>query len=144
MIPINPTSLLDALLTGGIPGFLQSRMPRAEQGPFPTSFDVDQYGYPSEQVEDHIRMIPYTRAREWLHDVFPDLWRTLPSASIKVHSVRDAYTVEPRMTKHIRIATGGWSGCESIVNAVLDHFALQVYLTEQRCGGGYTFEVPDR
>ena len=133
------SDLLDALLTGRAPSSLHSRMARQAEGTYPTDLEVEG-AYPSEEKVEEIRLIAWKDARRWLHDEFPRLWASV--------SFRDGVDVEETTSTagqpalKIRVATGGWSGCEDVIDAVLSHFALRHYLRETLSGGAYTFIVP--
>jgi hypothetical protein len=132
--------LLDALLTRKIPSsIVGDPLPRVHEGTYPTDLEIDGDGYPNEDRVDEIGMVAMVDARRWLHDEFSELWASIPSAGISGREVQDTMG---RAAKEIRIATGGWSGCESVIDAVLKHVMMARYCTERRVGGGYTFVVP--
>lgn len=127
--------LLRALVLGEVPPSIRgSRFPRIERGAYPTDLRVED-GSPDEAAVEEIRMLSFRDARRWLYDVFPDLWPTLgPCAGMSV--------VDVGVERTIRVSTGGWSGCEEVIEAVLSHPALASYCEERRRGGGYTFVLP--
>lgn len=126
---------MDSLLTQQTPDAVKgSFLPRVREGTFPTSLDVCQDGYPSGAKVEEITLIAGVRCREWLHDVFPDLWASVSYGHVEVTDTEDERT--------IYVATGGWSGCEQVINAVRQHFFLRAYLDTSTRGGGYTFVVP--
>lgn len=130
--------LLDALLTRQTPESLRSRLARTREGTYPTTLDVED-GYPSEERVEEIRMVAAVDARRWLHDEFPFLWGSLPCGSVEVREAKD---IVDRPARRIRVATGGWSGCEDVIYAVLGHFMMATYCKERHSGGAYVFVVP--
>lgn len=127
--------LLDALLTGGIPSsILGNPLPRVRNGAYPTDLDVDADGYPDDDRIDEVAMVAMMDARRWLHDELPHLWDSIRRGRV---STRETFG-----GKEIHVYTGGWSGCESLINAVLKHIMMARYCKEQTRGGGYTFVVP--
>lgn len=131
--------LLRALLTRGVPGSLQSHIPRTREGAYPLHLGIDDDGYPSEDKVEEIRLVSFRDAPRWLHDEFPRLWRSLgPCARIDVSETTDLMDL-PALKFYV--ATGGWSGCESVIYAVLGHPILSSYCRERRSGGGYTFVI---
>lgn len=132
------------ILAGGQPvvrialaTFCRGRI-RTDRGAFPLDMEIDD-GYPSDAKVDEIACVSIRDARRWLRDVMPEAINALPCGGAEVEPfVSDFGRRELRITVH----TGGWSGVESIVYAVLDHMIMRQYLTEQRRGGRYVFEIP--
>lgn len=132
-------NILEALLTGNVPESLLSRGARQHEGTYPLTLDAEG-GYPSEQRVEEITMIAWVDARRWLHDEFPRLWKSLNACGyIEVEETTD---IMDKPALRIYVATGGWSGCEEVIEAMLGHFWIRHYLRETRSGGGYTFIVP--
>lgn len=131
------SDLLDSLLLGGrLPTSVRgSTLPRVREGAFPTELEVDQHGYPSDAKVEEISLVAGVRCREWLHDVLPEVWKTI--GCYGTVQVKDG--TEDR---EIYLATGGWSGCESVIHAVLGNLFMRNYCTTRSAGGGYTFIVP--
>jgi len=114
-------------------------MARVEKGTYPTDLEIDEQGYPSDAKVEEITMISWKDTRRWLHDEFPRLWDQIPYGSVRTEETKDIAD-EPAL--EIYVATGGWSGCESVIYAVIGHFALRRFLEQRLSGGGYTFVVP--
>lgn len=128
--------LLDCLLTNRIPSSLNGSV-RATGGPYPEDLEVDDNGYPNDEVVELIPLISMDKADAWLRDEFPALMLQVPYAKVWVKDIGG-----PRPLKSITVVTGGWSGCESVVWAVLEHQVMKMYLHEEMRGGQYTFVVP--
>jgi hypothetical protein len=128
------TDLLEALLVGRVPESIRGGWPRDEDGTYPVDLEVDEHGYPSDEKVEEIGMVSLRDARRWMHDEFPRLWGTVRYGHVEVEDEGDALRVY--------VATGGWSGCEDVIEAVLGHLAMRSYCRERRSGGGFTFRVP--
>lgn len=90
------------------------------------TFDRD--GYPTDETLDAIKAWPYTDLNGLMAFVC-EAWSEYGSW----HEWCDV----------IRIATGGWSGNESIIDALLEnHMAWTLLWHSSRRGGGYTFRIP--
>lgn len=133
------SDLLEALLMGRPPSAVKSHMARQHEGTYPTDLEVEG-GYPSDDKVEEIRLIAWRDARRWLHDEFPRLWASVGyEDSVQVTETTD---LMDRPALKIRVATGGWSGCEDVIDAVLSHHILRSHLRETLSGGAYTFIVP--
>jgi hypothetical protein len=129
-----PMTLLDALLTRSVPDSLKSLVPRMTGGTFPESFSVDENGDPDDEIVDEIAMVAVDDAERWLRDAFPAAMQAIPYARV---SVQDADGM-----RQISLSTGGWSGCESVIWAVLEHSVMRRCLRTEMRGGHYVFVVP--
>jgi hypothetical protein len=108
--------------------------------PLPDDLNIDDDGYPDEAVLEQIRTADTigTGAR-WMVETFPRLAETLPCSTCEVEDVQN---IIGRPAKRIHFSTGGWSGCESFVEAVLGNVMLRVmYFYAWRRGGHHMFEV---
>src|SRR5690606_11853039 len=106
---------------------------------------IDADGYPSERALRKIRALrkatPGDLKRFMLED-FVDLGRELPYARCEAFERQDEYT-SPVL--RIEFATGGWSGCEDFIEAVLSVPLIRLcYYAEWKRGGLHVFEVPLR
>jgi len=111
-----------------------SFMPRTSGGTFPTSLEVEG-GYPCDDKVEEITMIAADLAQEWLRDVLPTVWTSIGCYGYaRVDDTED--------TREVYIATGGWSGCEQVINAILKNFWLRQYLHTRVSGGAYVFRIP--
>ena len=107
----------------------------------PDDIGTDQDGYPDDAK---LRQITEADAvaggARWMVETFPLLAGTMrPYAHCEVFDTLDAMD---RPAKRIEFSTGGWSGCEALVNAVLGNPWLRVHYYSWRRGGHYVFEVP--
>lgn len=111
-----------------------------EEGGLPGSLDIDD-GYPSEDAVAAISRYrgDITTARAWLRDTLPTLWSTIPCAAVSESTV-DRYG---RPMRRLEFVTGGWSGAESVIDAVTGSMLLRLYYVEWRRGGLHVFEVPE-
>lgn len=137
------SDLLDALLLGRTPTSLRKDgliyIPR-QIGTYPETLDVDASGYPSEAAVEACQMVGSRDIQRWMLYVFPLLAKSIPYAGVQTRTVDDEVDGE---SLEITFATGGWSGCEDFIHAVLRNFFIKsFFLKEQRRGGGYTFVVP--
>ncbi len=130
-------NLLNSLLTRSIPRSLRGKV-HIDRGTFPTDLEVDD-GYPNEDRVAEIAMVSIRRSDEWLRNVFPVEMECLPCASV---SVEDFAEWTGESVKRISVSTGGWSGCESVIGAVLDHPIMRMRLDYERRGGHFVFLVP--
>lgn len=138
-------SLLESMLLGPkrVPHFLFQRnrpteslvIPRST-GSYPTTLDVGPDGYPSDDVLDAVRSIGWKDARRWMAEQFPSLARELPYTTVQV----DGPLVDGVVS--IYFATGGWSGCEDFIGAVLENLSLRQCWESSERGGAYRFTVP--
>lgn len=99
----------------------------------------DRHGYPSDARVDEIGCVSFRDARRWLRDVLPHAINALPCGGAEVEAFPD---VRGRAMLRITVVTGGWSGVESIIYAVLDHPIMRGYVTERHRGGLYVLELP--
>ena len=135
MEPVNNRALLESLLLGKLPQTVKgSSLPRIKEGAFPTNLQVSWDGYPNDDRVEEITLVAATRCREWLHDVLPEVWKI--GYRGKVH-IEDS-----EHSRDVYVSTGGWSGCESVIDAILRNFFMRYYLTTSTTGGGYIFTVP--
>lgn len=131
-------TLLDCLLTRTIPSSLRGHV-HVDRGAFPDDLEVDD-GYPNDDRVAEIAMVSIRRADEWLRDVLPSAILSLPCGHAEVEDAVERWSDRP--VKRISISTGGWSGCESIIYAVLEHPVMRRRLVTEHRGGHYVFVVP--
>jgi hypothetical protein len=110
---------------------------RMDHGAFPEDMEIED-GYPSDARVDEIGCVSIRDARRWLRDVMPDAINSLPCGRAEVEPFVDDYG---KPSVRITVVTGGWSGVESIIDAVLDHCIMRMCLRETKSGGLYVFEV---
>jgi hypothetical protein len=109
---------------------------RIDHGAFPDDLEIED-GYPSDARVDEIGCVSIRDARRWLRDVMPAAINALPCGGAEVVPFVDDYG---KPSLRITVVTGGWSGVETIVYAVLDHPIMRTYLRGEK-RGLYVFEV---
>lgn len=127
-----------AFVRFGLGSICQGRI-RLDHGSFPTDMEIDD-GYPEDARVDEIACVSIRDARRWLREVFPHVVNELPCGCAEIEPFVDDFD---RPSLRITVATGGWSGVESVVYAVLDHAIMRQYLDAQCSGGKYVFAVPE-
>jgi hypothetical protein len=110
---------------------------RLDHGAYPEDLEIED-GYPSDARVDEIGCVSIRDARRWLREVMPVAINSLPCGHAEVEPFVDDFG---KPSLRITVVTGGWSGVESIIDAVLEHFVMRLCLEEQRRGGLYVFEV---
>lgn len=107
----------------------------------PDEIQIDGDGYPDDVTLDQIRAASAIEdGAAWMRETFPRLAAELPYGSVNVTDVTD-FLGKP--IKRIEFHTGGWSGCEDFINAVLGNLMLHMmFYAEWRRGGLHVFEVP--
>ena len=107
----------------------------------PENLDMDDDGYPSDAVLDLIRDAkPKDGGASWLVRTFPLLAASVPCCDCTVTKVADMFGEATR----IEFTTGGWSGAEDLVGAVIGNPMLRLlFYAEWRRGGFHAFEIPD-
>jgi hypothetical protein len=126
------TDILDALLTRSVPTSLRGRV-RSTNGAYPDDMEVED-GYPSDAAVEAIGMVAIADAARWMRDVFPLALGSIPYALVECEDEED--------DRVIHVSTGGWSGVEAVVWAVLDHPIMRLYRSSEQRGGHYVFRVP--
>ena len=108
-------------------------------------------GYPDEEELTRIRtwhwddgwkaLMEYVRERWWMADV---LWRQSDDDPAVAAAPDEAYMTK-RGARYYSISTGGWSGNESLIEAMRDneHLFWTLGWWSSRRGGHYTFVVTD-
>lgn len=106
----------------------------------PTSLELDQYGYPPEEWLASIRDARPTMAEaaQWMRETLPDLVANVGYGRVTM----DFFPQAQHSVHELRIATGGWSGMEDLMSAVMGNIALVYYWQSTHRGGLYVFQVP--
>ena len=101
---------------------------------------LDDDGYPTEAALDIIREWTFEMSHRELFDFIKSIW-WMPDWGWKESEVIDELTGEKNYCYHI--STGGWSGNESIIQAMQENGYAFWYLTwvQSRRGGHYIFEL---
>jgi hypothetical protein len=110
---------------------------RMDHGAYPEDMETED-GYPSDARVVEIGCVSIRDARRWVRDVMPGAINALPCGSAEVEPFVDDFG---KPSVRITVVTGGWSGVESIIDAVLDHVIMRQCLRETKRGGLYVFEV---
>lgn len=120
---------------------IQDRTGAAAPGGVPEP-EGDEHGYLTDAWLEAFRSssLRADEAARFLLETFPaavDLMHGYPSLAIK-----DAEDAWAPPAKRIEFHTGGWSGAEDLIAAMLGHFWIDQCLVEWKRGGHYVFEVP--
>jgi hypothetical protein len=78
-------------------------------------------------------------ASRFLLETLPGLCGQISCCSCAVESATDALN---RPIKRVSFSTGGWSGAEDLIDAMLSHFWIKQLHCEWRRGGHFVFDVP--
>ncbi len=114
-------------------------IPRAK-GTYPINPELDINGYLSDNFIEEIAMIGYADSYQWLLNEFPKIAKILPYATINIEIIHTLDGLQKE--KEIHFSTGGWSGNEDFINAIINHVFLRQYLKLQQAGGHYVFKIP--
>ena len=101
----------------------------------------EDYEYPTDEELNTIRTFDTTKRpiRE-LVEYIKSLWRN-PDFGFKLYRGRD--TLFKKSVMRLELYTGGWSGNESIMEALLNNLCVYYsFWEESRRGGHYRFEIP--
>ncbi len=106
----------------------------------PTKLSLDEYGYPPDEWLASIRDARPTmeEAKKWMRDTLPDLVRKVGYGRVTM----DFFPQAEHSVYELRIATGGWSGTEDLLSAVMSNVALAYYWQSTHRGGLYVFQIP--
>lgn len=100
-------------------------------------------GYPTDESLDGLRshvFDPRTAALFLVHDLEVIKNAGISCMSVDVEDGQNKYGRSP--IKKISYHTGGWSGAENLIEAMLGHFWIRHFHTKWERGGHYYFEVP--
>ena len=92
--------------------------------------DHPEEGYPTEEYLEHVQFMDYQQ-------VFAEPWRYVDLIK-KGWAYKDYIWEEG---KKVFISTGGWSGNESIIEAMRQNMFWWVFWENHRRGGHFTFEM---
>lgn len=129
MTSTSTDALVRYLLSGVVPPSLHP----TEHTIYVTDLQIDSDGYPSEIALHTITRIRQRYAALWMREEFAQLARSLPYSSVIERTIRER--------KMVTIATGGWSGTEDFIAAVLRNAFLSSHLVEKSNGGRFVFDV---
>lgn len=98
--------------------------------------ELDDDGYPTEEMEKAITAWPYQRCRE-LMECIRKAWHFGDWGWSESDEVVDGETV-----RRYTISTGGWSGNETLIGALQENRMFWMLCWQQsRRGGHYIFEI---
>jgi len=89
-------------------------------------------GYPTEEDLQFIREYKYSPDPEELLSFLESLWHW-PSYIIRIEKEKKIY---------LELHTGGWSGNESIIDALSNTMFWHIYWQKSERGGHYYFTIP--
>lgn len=123
----------------------------AEQVPVATyarliaSYEAEE-GYPAEAWIDrfnalNLTALAPTQAADFLVNQLPGIAKTISCMQVRIADAKDRYSDRPM--KHVEYITGGWSGAEDLIGAMLRQFWIRHFHSRWERGGYYVFEVPD-
>lgn len=99
--------------------------------------DLDDDGYPTEELLARIAAWEWQRFGE-LVDLLPSIWKYAEAGYFEIGEIREEG--EPR--KRLHLSTAGWSGNESIIQALQrNRLFWLVGFEEHRRGGHYIFDL---
>jgi hypothetical protein len=101
---------------------------------------LDEDGYPTHYALEIIKMWPWRDPKGWFDFIGSIWWQ--PNFGWNPHDYED--DVFKTITLRYGIATGGWSGNESIIGAMEENSMLwNLTWLESRRGGGYLFQCKE-
>ena len=105
------------------------------------SYDSDE-GYPSDVWIDKFRAsrIGPTEAAHFLVNALPNIAKTISCMQVRIEEAKNDFSQE--LLKRVEYITGGWSGAEELIDAMLSHFWIRHYHSLWKRGGYFVFEVP--
>lgn len=108
------------------------------------SYDADE-GYPSEDWIEKFEALPMpaigpTQAADFLVNQLPTIAKTISCMQVRIEDAIDDYDRKPM--KRVEYITGGWSGAEDLIGAMLGQFWIKHYHSLWKRGGYFVFEVP--
>lgn len=112
---------------------------------FIAAYDSEE-GYPSDAWIDRFNTMPSfgikpAQAADFLINRLPDIAKTISCMQVRVEDAKDDYSDRP--LKRVEYITGGWSGAEDLIEAMLCQFWIKHYHSLWKRGGYFVFEVPE-
>lgn len=115
-------------------------------------WEVDDDGYPTDESLNSLQNYlseslenSYTAVATWLVKEFPKLAMSIPYGRVEVRKIEDYNSKGEKGSSYYEIeySTGGWSGQESFIYAVLESpFVKMLYHYAWERGGHYKFRIP--
>jgi hypothetical protein len=108
----------------------------------PTTLELDEYGYPHDEWLASIRDArpAMADAAQWMRETLPDLVSKVGYGRVTM----DFFPQAEHSVYELRIATGGWSGMEDLMDAITGNWRLMYFWESTHRGGLYVFRVPVR
>ena len=105
-----------------------------------TWFECDD-GYPTDESLERLEKCEFTpaTARAFLTDDLPAIAGQIAYMQVWTEDARDDFD---KPVVRVSYATGGWSGAEDLIDAMLSHFWIRYYHTMWKRGGLFVFELP--
>jgi hypothetical protein len=105
--------------------------------------EIDEDGYPDEASLQAIRTANLGReGGRWLAEELTKAYALIPYGKCAITDIDNDFYGP---CKEIRLVTGGWSGCEELIGAILNNPALRsLYYAKWERGGAFTFVVPTK
>jgi len=109
------------------------------------SYDYDE-GYPAEAWIDKFEALPMpaigpAQAADFLVNRLPEIAKTISCMQVRIEDTKDEFRGNPM--KRVEYITGGWSGAEDLIGAMLGQFWIKHYHSLWKRGGYFVFEVPE-
>ena len=104
-------------------------------------------GYPATDWIDKFNALPSSAVRpdeadDFLVNRLPEIAKTISCMKVIVSDIEDDYQRQP--IKKVEYITGGWSGAEDLIEAMLGQFWINHRHSLWQRGGYFVFEVPAR
>src|SRR4051812_8469172 len=101
------------------------------------SYEADG-GYPADEWIDrfdsfHATLFKPWQAADFLVNRLPDIAKTISCMQVRIEDAKDDYSDKP--LKRIEYITGGWSGAEALIDAMLGQFWIKHYHSLWKRGG---------
>jgi hypothetical protein len=102
-------------------------------------------GYPTDAWIERFEGLPLTtidpkQAADFLVNRLPEIAKTISCMQVRIEDAKDDYSDKPM--KRVEYITGGWSGAEMLIGAMLKQFWISHYHSLWKRGGYFVFEVP--
>lgn len=98
-------------------------------------------GYPTDESIERLEKHEFDLggAKEFLTVDLPEIAKGISCLSVDTEETADDWG---KPVTRIRYVTGGWSGAEDLIHAMLGHFLIKYHHVMWQRGGLFVFEVP--